>query len=56
MNGEIAGIERSTPQGLNVVSQEVVYIARLFSDGGYGKGEKLKGAFHFPTTPAIAPA
>jgi hypothetical protein len=42
-------------QGLNVVYQEVVYIDASESESvGYGKGGKLKSAFHFPTTPATA--
>jgi hypothetical protein len=43
------------PQGLNVMYQDVVYIDASQSEPvGYGKGGKLKSAFHFPTTPATA--
>jgi hypothetical protein len=46
---------KSTQQGLNVLSQEVVYIGPGGSAlEGYGKDGKLKSAFHFPTTHATA--
>jgi hypothetical protein len=39
------------------VYQDVVYIEPVHSImEGYGKGGKLKRAFHFPTTPATATA
>ena len=35
--------------------QEVIYIDASQSESvSYGKGGKLKSAFHFPTTPATA--
>jgi hypothetical protein len=46
---------RNVPQGLNVVYQDFVYIEPVHSIvEGYGKGGKLKRAFHFPTNPATA--
>jgi hypothetical protein len=51
----LLGQGASLPQGLNVVSQDVVYIRLMRSnEEGYGKDGKLKNAFHFPTTSAAA--
>ena len=51
----VGQFERAFTQGLNVVSQDVVYNALGgWQQTGYGKYGKLRSAFHFPTTATAA--